>query len=198
MSVDIGGRDGSRARTWSSRSSTSVAETMQIGDGPQLRRQRPNRLNPPYRVSNRLLTAVEQRLRTSSLRRAALLRKLRLQRSLEFYSGLRSSQAGPVAVFGYHPATNVNQPVFGNWYGMGMLASQDADEEDAGSHHWEPAQLHFQQYLGQRPPLHHPPRSFLLSLDRSHLKLVGDLLYAWGLREVLRLGLNEVFCLLHF
>ncbi|KAH8248313.1 hypothetical protein KR038_010986, partial [Drosophila bunnanda] len=180
-------------RTWSSRSSTSVPETMQIGDGPQIRRQRPNRPNPPYRVSNRLITAVEQRLRTSSLRRAALLRKLRLQRSLEFYSGLRGSQAGPAAVFGYHHAVAVDQPVFGNWYGMGLLASHDADEEDPGSHHWEAAQLHFQQYLRQRPPIHQPPRSFLLSLDRSQLKLVGDLLYEWGLKEVLRLFLNEVF-----
>ncbi|KAH8281054.1 hypothetical protein KR054_008289 [Drosophila jambulina] len=195
MSAAIGGRDGPRDRTWSSRSSTSVAETMQIGDGPQLRRQRPSRLNPPYRVSNRLLTVVEQRLRTSSLRRAALLRKLRLQRSLEFYSGLRSSQAGPAAVFGYHPAANVDQPVFGNWYGMGMLTSPDADEEDPGSHHWEPAQLHFQQYLGQ--PYHQPSRSILLSLDRSHVQLFSDLLFGWALKEALRLGLNEVFSMFH-
>ncbi|KAH8337409.1 hypothetical protein KR059_009164 [Drosophila kikkawai] len=197
MSVAIGGSDGARAVTRSSRSSSSVAETMQIGDGPQLRRQRPSRPNPPYRVSNRLLTAVEQRLRTSSLRRAALLRKLRLQRSLEFYSGLRGSQAGPASVFGYHPAANIDQPVFGSWYGLGMLASHDDEEEELGSHHWEPAMLHFQQYLGQRQPCHHSSRSFLLSLDRRHLKLVGDLLYGWGLKEALRLGLNEVFSLFH-
>ncbi|XP_016931882.4 uncharacterized protein [Drosophila suzukii] len=193
-------------RTWSRQRPSRVAETALIGDGHHVHRHHRNRPHPP--PSQRMLTAADQRPPAPTPRRN-ILRKMSLQRSLAFYSRLRSPLRGPASGFGYlfdsdfsmsrHLRRDSHLPMPGNWFGFpndGYEVAADLQDSRFFSdrHHWDRAQLYFQQYLGPRHHHHNSPRSFSLKLDLSplNLKLINKMFYGIGLTEALRIAFNEV------
>ncbi|XP_017013127.2 uncharacterized protein [Drosophila takahashii] len=190
-----------RSRIWSRQSSSRVVESTLIGDGPHVQIIRHNRPHPPR--NQRMLTAAVQ-----SPRRNYLLRKISLQRSLAFCSRLRSTFGGPASGFGYlfdldfsmsRPLRlHSHRPIFGNWAGLPNENYEEAEDVDiqqrrffSERHHWDRAQLYFQQYLGLRQRHHLSPKSFSLKCELN-LKFIRDALYELGLTEALRLAFNEM------
>ncbi|XP_016953812.1 uncharacterized protein LOC108027105 [Drosophila biarmipes] len=194
------------ARIWSRQRPSRVAESALIGDGHHVHRHRHDRPHPP--LNQRMSTAADQRPPAPTSRRINL-RKMSLQRSLAFYNRLRSPLRGLASGFGYlfesnfsmsrHLRPNFHLTMPGSWFGFpndGFELAEDLQDSRifSGRHHWDRAQLHFQQYLGLRHRHQHCPRSFSLKLDPStiNLKIINEMFYGLGLTEVLRLAFNEV------
>ncbi|KAH8344203.1 hypothetical protein KR084_007929, partial [Drosophila pseudotakahashii] len=191
-----------RSRIWHRQSSSRVAESALIGDGPHVQRIRHHRPHPP--TNQRMLVAADQRPRAPTPRRNYLLRKISLQRSLAFYSRLRST-------FGFaylfdsdfsmsrQLRVDSHRPMLGNWAGLPNEIYEGADDDVdiqqrrffSERHHWDRAQLYFQQYLGLPHRHHHSPKSFSLKCELN-LKFIGDALYGICLTEALRLAFNEM------
>ncbi|XP_017049114.1 uncharacterized protein LOC108093532 [Drosophila ficusphila] len=191
---------------WSRRGESRVEETTLIGDGLHVQRSRQGRPQGPHNQRTSTDRSADRRSRNPTHRRANLLRKMSLQRSLAFYNRLRSNFGGPASGFGYAFESDFNLrrqlrrdfylPMLGNCLGFLNGSEEGAEERRLFSDrcHWTRAQLHFQQYLGLRHRHHHFSRSSSLKLDLSplDLRLIYGTLYGLGLKEALRLAFNEV------